>query len=112
MDLDPQTRDGAIILSPQGRIDQNTAPQFQEALLSEVTKASAVTVVIDMSDVGFMSSVGLRALMMAYKQSMSSGGNLVIADLSPVVKEVFQISRFDTVLNCFDNVQAALANSG
>lgn len=112
MDLNPKEKDGVVILSPQGRIDQNTAPDFQVALLAEVNRAAKTTIIIDMSGVGFMSSVGLRALMMALKQSKASGGTLLIAALTPVVKEVFQISRFDTVLNCFDDLQAALTNSG
>lgn len=112
MDLNPKEKDGAVILSPQGRIDQNTAPDFQAALLSEMDKASATTVIINMSGVDFMSSVGLRALMMAFKQSKAAGGKFLIAALTPVVKEVFQISRFDTVLNCYDDLQIALANSG
>lgn len=92
-----------------GRIDQTTAPDFQEKLLAIVTGSKGDPIIVDMSLVEFVSSVGLRALMIARKQSLADTGTLVIAALTPTVREVFEISRFDTVFNCFDTLDAALA---
>ncbi len=111
MNLNPQETAGKRVLSPVGRVDQTTAGDFQTALLAQITEADSGTVVLDMSGIEFMSSVGLRAVMMAFKQSKAAGGEFLIAALTPVVKEVFQISRFDTVLKCFDDVDSALNHS-
>jgi anti-sigma B factor antagonist len=60
-----------------------------------------------MSGVDYISSVGLRALMVAAKQVKTQGGRIAVAALTPMVREVFQISRFHLVFSLFDEVDAA-----
>lgn len=111
MDVRTEHLGAAMIVRATGRIDQTTAPAFQEELLNAVTLSKGQAIVVDMSSVDFVSSVGLRALMIALKQTQSGGGKLLIAALTPVVREVFEISRFDTVFRCFATVDAALAET-
>ncbi len=99
-----------IILKPVGRIDQNSAMQFQETLLDAISSQKSGGVAIDMSGVEFLSSIGLRALMIGFKHSKSLGGKLALYDFTSIVREVFAISRFDTMLNCFDAREPALAS--
>jgi anti-anti-sigma factor len=66
-------------------------------------------VVIDLADVEYISSVGLRVLMLASKQAKAQGGALVVADLQPVVREIFEISRFTLVVEVFATLREALA---
>ena len=58
--------------------------------------------------VEYVSSVGLRVLMLAAKQVTAQNGRIVIAALTPVVFEVFQISRFDLIFSVFDTLDSAL----
>ena len=58
--------------------------------------------------VEYVSSVGLRVLMLAAKQVTAQNGRIVIAALTPVVSEVFQISRFDLIFSVFDTLDSAL----
>lgn len=97
----------AFVLIPVGRIDQSTAPDFQSALLDVVGEGGAC-VVVDFSDVSYISSVGLRALMIAAKQAKAKNMAIAVAGLSPSVNEVFEISRFNFVVRIFDSVTAAL----
>ena len=71
--------------------------------------AGGLPVVVDFSDVNYISSAGLRALMLASKQARGTGTALAIAALQPVVLEIFQISRFDKLVPCHPTVDAALA---
>jgi anti-anti-sigma factor len=104
-----ERRDGDIlVLSPAGRIDNDTSPAFQTRLLSAVTLAGAA-VLVDFSAVKYISSAGLRALMMGSKQSKAAKGRLAIAALGPVVKEIFEISRFSLVVQVFDTPADAIA---
>ena len=104
-----ERRDGDIlVLSPAGRIDNDTSPAFQTKLLGALTAAGAL-VLVDFSDVEYISSAGLRALMMGSKQSKASKGRLAVAALGPVVKEIFEISRFSLVVEVFDTPAEALA---
>ena len=95
-----------IILAPSGRIDQDTSAAFQEALSGEIAGEQTL-VVVDFSDIEYISSVGLRALMIGAKESKAGGCKLAVAALCPVVQEVFQISRFDKVIKTFDTVEDA-----
>jgi len=50
--------------------------------------------------------------MLAAKQARASGGTVMVAALQPVVREIFQISRFDKVIPCHPGVAEALAAAG
>jgi anti-anti-sigma factor len=103
-----ERRDGDIlILSPAGRIDNDTSPAFQARLLAALTPGAAV--LVDLSAVEYVSSAGLRALMMGSKQSKAENGRLAVAALGPVVKEIFEISRFSLVVQVFDTTADAVA---
>ncbi len=111
MDLAPKRFANTIVLSPVGRIDHASAAAFREALLAQMGTCSAGQdlVVLDLSGVPYMASSGLRALVVASKQAKAQGGRLVAAALQPLVKEIFQISRFTLVFTVFPSVRDALA---
>lgn len=108
MNIEIETLGNAIVLKPMGRIDQNTAQAFQEGLLAALDGGKDRAVALDMSGVDFLSSIGLRALMIAHKHCQANGARLALFALTPIVREVFSISRFDTVLRCFDERDPAL----
>ncbi|MEQ1890483.1 MAG: STAS domain-containing protein [Alphaproteobacteria bacterium] len=109
MNIETEALGAAVILKPLGRIDQNTAPAFQVSLLAALDGGTGAAVALDMSGVDFLSSIGLRALMIAHKRCQANGARLVLFALTPIVREVFSISRFDSVLRCFDARDPALA---
>jgi anti-anti-sigma factor len=98
------------VLFPQGRIDHATAEQFKAALAPYLaTAAGRDPVVIDMTGVEYISSVGLRVLMLASKQAKAQGCGLAVCGLQAVVREIFEISRFNLVLQVFPSLREALA---
>jgi anti-anti-sigma factor len=107
LELSDKQTDSAAILVVKGRIDMATSDIFRDRLLA--TLSGGLPLVIDFSGVDYISSAGLRALMVGSKQARSAGTQLVVAALQPVVLEIFQISRFDKLLACHPNVDAALA---
>ncbi len=104
-------RQGAQLLAPQGRIDQITAEEFRLQLAPHLENCTegAQPVIIDFSAVPYISSVGLRVLMLAARQVSAQKGWLAIAALTPLVREVFSISRFDLILKTFGTVDEAVA---
>jgi anti-sigma B factor antagonist len=100
-----------IVLAPVGRIDNETSPSFQAKLLDAVGTGSA-PVLLDFCGVEYISSAGLRALLMASKKSKAGGGRLAVAALTPMVKEIFAISRFGLVVQVFETIAAATAALG
>lgn len=111
----PTRRIGSVqVIAPQGRVDQNSADELRRVLDAPLAecRTGGTPLVIDFSGVPYISSVGLRVLMLAARQANGQGGQLAVAALKPVVREVFHISRFDLVLKLFDDVDAAAAELG
>jgi anti-anti-sigma factor len=104
-----ERREGDIlILLPAGRIDNDTSAAFQARLLAALASPAAA-VLVDFSGVEYISSAGLRALMMGSRQAKAVKGRLAVAALGPVVKEIFEISRFSLVVQVYETSAEALA---
>jgi len=101
----------ALVLCPKGRIDNDTAQAFQLRLLAGLAESGSV-VVVDLAGVEYMSSAGLRALMVASKHAKANQCKVGVAALQSVVKEIFAISRFSFVVPVFDTPGDALAKLG
>ena len=114
MKVNVTTSEGVVIVAPRGRIDHETADAFAAALKPhlERCKEGGAALVIDMSGVDYVSSVGLRALMLAAKQAEAQAGRIALAALTLAVGEVFEISRFDMVFKVHASVAEALAAAG
>jgi anti-anti-sigma factor len=99
-----------VLVEVEGRVDHGTAPAFGSVLLPHVEGCTGETkkLLIDLGKVHYMSSAGLRVLMIAAKGCRKQEGKMVLAALQPTVKEVFKIGRFDMVLETFPTVREAL----
>jgi anti-anti-sigma factor len=102
---------GSVVLTPVGRIELTTAEPFREQLVAalEGLGPAAGAVVIDCAHLDYVSSAGLRALMIASKAAKARGSGLGVAAMQPVVREIFAISRFELVIDHFESVRDALA---
>ena len=107
VEISEQRNGDVVVLGPIGRIDNDTSPDFQAKLLNSVGSDGA-RVLVNLSGVDYISSAGLRALMMASKQSKATEGKLAVAALGPVVQEIFTISRFALVVQVFDTPGEAI----
>ena len=101
------------VVAPEGRIDHRSAADLEAALLPLLQQAAAQrgALVLDFSGVDYISSVGLRVLMIAAKQMRAAQARLAVAALRSVVAEIFSISRFDKVLTVHATLDEALAQS-
>ena len=108
LEIAEEPRGGAVVLRPLGRIDNDSSPVFQDRLLAAVG-TEVQTVVVDLAGVEYISSAGLRALMMGAKQTKATKRRLAVAALQPVVKEIFAISRFHHVVEVFETLDGALS---
>ena len=108
MEIGERREGDILILLPVGRIDNDTSPAFQARLLAALASPAAA-VLVDFSGVEYISSAGLRALMMGSRQAKAVKGRLAVAALGPVVKEIFEISRFSLVVQVYETAGEALA---
>ena len=111
MDLSPKRSGKALILHPKGRINHLNAAAFEEAIAPHVAecKSSGSKLLLDLSELEYVSSAGLRVFMLAAKKLLPGGGNMAVAAAPPVVTEILQISRFNLVFPLYGSVADALA---
>lgn len=111
MEIGTATFGDVLVLSPQGRVDHTNCDRFLEAIQPHLERCTAggARLVFDLSQLEYVSSAGLRCFLIAAKQIKPLGGTVVIAAMRPVVKEIFEISRFNLVFPTFDTVRAAVA---
>jgi len=83
-----------LTISVSGRIDTVTAPELEAGLKF----GDATCVVIDLANVPYMSSAGLRLLLTAHKTMLAKGGELQIANVQESVREVLDITGFSDIL--------------
>jgi anti-anti-sigma factor len=110
MHIEHRQFDHAVVVTPAGRIDHTNGDAFRAALAPHVQAALAAArqIVIDLSQVDYISSAGLRAFMLVAKQLRGTGGTLVVADLQPIVREIFEISRFTLLFRAYGSTDEAL----
>ncbi len=101
----------AIVAQPVGRIDHATSAAVELALAPLVAEAGAARgcLVLDFAALDYISSVGLRVLMVAAKQLREQQAQLLVTALQPVVAEIFAISRFNRILSVTGRLDEALA---
>ena len=101
------------LIKIQGRVDHDTAKDFGNALkphLDRCIQGEQKKIIIDLSGVDYMTSAGLRVLMIAAKTCDKQKAEIAVAALQPGVQEIFKISRFDLVLRTFPTVKSAFEN--
>ena len=89
-----------VVVSADGRIDFAGAQELERAIAPAIAPDSPVRgLVIDLAKVDYISSVGLRALMVAAKAMRARKAAIAVSSLRPVVAEIFEISRFHHVVD-------------
>ena len=103
----------ALVLHVKGRLDQDTCEAFRSDLMKSVEGSAHAggSVVLDLSEMEYVSSAGLRCFMLASRQAKSQGGRIFVAAMQPMVAEIFTISHFNLVFQTFPTVREALAAS-
>jgi anti-anti-sigma factor len=99
----------AAVVRVDGRIDADTAQQVEDACNAFIEQGEKI-LILDFSKVRYISSWGLRAVLMTGKRLDAAGGRLIPCGLSAMLKEVFQISGFDSLFRTYPTMEAALAS--
>ena len=106
MEISTRTSKDTHIVAIAGNLDSATSPEAQKAL--DAVLVSARKVVLDFSELDYISSAGLRVLLGAAKRLRASGGTRRVFGLNQSVREVFQISGFSTILPVYPSEAEAI----
>jgi anti-anti-sigma factor len=108
MKIETQKNGPVMIVSVSGRLDTHTTGQFDEAMtpLAETEKH----LVIDFSNLEYISSAGLRSILMVAKKVKENQGSLALASLTQMVKDVFEMSGFGAIIRIYPDSPSACAD--
>ena len=96
------------LVKVSGRVDSQTAPQLAEAL-DTITNGGRFKIVIDMSEIDFMSSAGLRALINTQKNCKRfNRGEVVLAQVPERIYEALDLAGFVPLFAFYDDVTTAV----
>jgi len=99
---------GLAVVSLKGRLDINTHGQL-EAELNALAGKGQTKVLVDVKDLDYISSAGLRVLLSGAKQFKKINGTIALASLAPTVRQVFEISGFSSIFPLYASREEALA---
>jgi len=100
-----------VVVSIVGSVDALTAGDVDHYLSAQADSGQK-QIVADLSQMDFMSSAGLRALLHALRESRQRGGDLRLAAARPGVDHTLSISGFSSILQSFPTVEKAVASFG
>ena len=90
--------DGVLMLVPIGRIDSSNAPSFERLINNHIDDGES-NIIIDFSRLSFISSSGMRVLLIAAKSLRGiADGKLVLFGMRNSIREIFSISGFDAII--------------
>jgi anti-sigma B factor antagonist len=107
MNISTREEGGVTVVGVEGNLDTNTAPDAQQHL-DGLQDGGAQKILVNFTDLDYISSAGLRVLLATAKRISASGGSLRICGLNETVSEVFEISGFSVILNVFGSEADAL----
>ena len=107
MQIAEARQDGVLVLTPAGRIDSTSAGAL-EARLAAALGGASPRLVLDLSGVDYISSAGLRVLLVAARRVQATGGRLALCGMGQPVRQVFQLAGFLPLFTIQDTRDAAV----
>lgn len=95
MNINKKMDGDTLTVNISGRVDTTTAPELEQSLKESM--ADCKTLVIDFTDVEYISSAGLRTLLVAQK-TMNKKGRMVLTHVNEVIMEIFDVTGFSDIL--------------
>lgn len=110
MEITAKPEGSVMIIVLVGNLDVATSPQVNEFLTGQL-KTSHTKLVVDFSQLAYLSSAGLRVLLTAVKEARRQGGDLRLAAVqSDEVNKVLKMSGFSNIFKVFSDTPSAVAS--
>ncbi len=109
MEISTKEMKRVSLVTVSGRVDSATAPDFDKALQTLI-QANRNQVVVDLKNVDYMSSAGIRALVSALKAAKGGGGDLCIAQPSVRVRDVLELAGLVAIFGVYEDLIEAVGS--
>ncbi len=111
IEVNIERQDDILAALITGRIDGSNVMQFEESIKDAIEEGDRA-VVLDMENLTYISSAGLRAILMTAKTLQNRNAKFLLCSLSKSIREVFEVSGFDKIINIQPDRAQALAAIG
>lgn len=106
MNVEISTNENVVIITIEGSIDSKTAGGLQAQIMEKVLETNHA--LLNLSKVDFVSSAGLRVLLMVYRQIKSKNGKVILVGVSDEIKDVMSMTGFISFFRITDTIESAL----
>lgn len=96
MEISCSKNETSLTIALSGRLDTTTAPDFEAVIKAELDGISEL--ILDFGGLEYISSAGLRTLLVAQKKMSAQGGSLIVRGCNESIREVFEITGFSDIL--------------
>ena len=107
MDISEDRKADALILALSGKLDATTAKTFEDKILG-VINSGTQRLVVDLSQLEYVSSSGLRVFLLAAKRLQATDGKIVLCALKDQIRQVFDLAGFSSFLSTYGSRDEAI----
>ncbi|MCB8984627.1 MAG: anti-sigma factor antagonist [Ardenticatenaceae bacterium] len=107
MNVDIEQEQGITIVRLSGELDRQTVPELQDRLLPLIVPGCKI--LMDMSNVTYMSSAGLRVFLLFYRRVDGENGRIVLSGLQEMLYDTMSITGFLDFFQTYDTAAAGIA---
>jgi anti-sigma B factor antagonist len=110
VELSTASHGHAIVIAITGRLDGTTAPEFETRILDLIAQGHR-RIIVDLTGLGYISSAGLRVLLVAEKRLKPQAGRLLLSAPGGLVSKVLGAAGFEEILETYATLDEALARA-
>lgn len=108
MEITSDRQGAVLVVRPAGRLDATNAEELTKVLL-DAFDGGGKLIVVELSALEYISSAGLRSLLVGAKRASAEGGKIVLSQPEDYVREVFDVAGFSAIFSIYDKTDEALA---
>ena len=108
LEIGMERHDDTVVVTLHGQVAELEVHRLETALLNQI-EAGAVKMILDLSDIRFLTSSGLGVFMHAFKRARAENGYLHLVAPQPLVRQIIETTRLQKLFSIYDTVEAARA---
>ncbi len=109
MKISTEITSGLLVIHAEGRLDAITSPEFEKEVMPMIQQ-SGQPVLIDFGKLDYISSAGLRTLLLISKEIKKNNNALALCCLNEAIVEVFSISGFNTIISVYPTIEEGVSS--
>jgi len=111
MKINCTTQNDIQIVEVDGDLDFHSSPNLRQTL-NQFTDKKTPKIIIKLRKVGYMDSSGIATFVEALQKSKKYQGKLILSEMTPAVRSVFEIAKLDGIFTIADSAEDALVKAG